>query len=196
MQFRSRKCDAIFRAALRLFAEQGFDKTSVPQIRKRAGVSIHTFYKYFPSKELLANELYRELRVELDDSLSFVASDRVSYRRQFHELWTRMAMFAHERVEVFLFLEIWPHAPYVDRRNRELSIVPNGLIRLLEKMQRANACRRAPTILLAAIVWGALVQLLKLRAQGTVPLPTESIKALEDACWNSICAQDGSKQSE
>jgi AcrR family transcriptional regulator len=195
MQFRPRKCEAIFRAALRLFAEQGFDKTSIPQIRKRAGVSIHTFYKYFPSKQLLANELYRELRKELDDSISFFASDGVSYRRQFRELWTRMARFARDRVDVFLFLEIWPHAPYVDRRNRDLSIVPDSLIHLLEEMQRAKVCRHAPTIVLAAIVWGAVVQLLKLRAQGTVPLPKESLEAMEDSCWTAICRDNDLKQS-
>ncbi|HSR05213.1 MAG TPA: TetR family transcriptional regulator [Proteiniclasticum sp.] len=47
------KKEAILWAAVDLMGEQGFDKTSVSQIVKRAGVAQGTFYLYFQSKSEL-----------------------------------------------------------------------------------------------------------------------------------------------
>jgi AcrR family transcriptional regulator len=41
----------IQKEALRLFTEQGFDRTTVEQIADAAGVSVATFYRYYTSKE-------------------------------------------------------------------------------------------------------------------------------------------------
>ncbi|MGV8895068.1 MAG: TetR family transcriptional regulator [Rhodoglobus sp.] len=38
-------------AAFELFAEQGYESTTVAQIAERAGVSEMTFFRYFPAKE-------------------------------------------------------------------------------------------------------------------------------------------------
>lgn len=45
--------DAIVDAALELFAENGYDATTVPAIAERASVSPATVARYFPSKESL-----------------------------------------------------------------------------------------------------------------------------------------------
>jgi AcrR family transcriptional regulator len=49
------------RAALELFAEQGFAATSVPQIAARAGLTTRTFFRHFPDKREVLFLLEREL---------------------------------------------------------------------------------------------------------------------------------------
>ena len=42
---------SVQREALRLFAEQGYEDTTVEQIADAADISTTTFYRYFPTKE-------------------------------------------------------------------------------------------------------------------------------------------------
>ena len=70
--FRQRKKDksrqAIEDAAWELFAEQGYDETSVNDIAERANVAPRTFFRYFPTKEAVMypqfDELLRSVRDE------------------------------------------------------------------------------------------------------------------------------------
>ncbi|MDT0328600.1 TetR/AcrR family transcriptional regulator [Nocardiopsis lambiniae] len=48
---RERNRAAVQEVALRLFAEQGYEATTVAQIAREAGVSHMTFFRCFPSKE-------------------------------------------------------------------------------------------------------------------------------------------------
>lgn len=60
----------IARVALRLFAEQGFDRTTVDDIAAEAGIGRRTLFRYFPSKnELVWGDFdaeRRRLRAHLD----------------------------------------------------------------------------------------------------------------------------------
>jgi len=53
--------ERIVAAAVSLFAEQGFDATSVNQVVTRAGVAKGALYHHFASKDDLLYEVYREL---------------------------------------------------------------------------------------------------------------------------------------
>jgi AcrR family transcriptional regulator len=59
----------VVEASLELFQSQGFEATTVDQIAKRAGISMPTFYRYFPSKDAIlffdAEERVTELRAAL-----------------------------------------------------------------------------------------------------------------------------------
>lgn len=63
---RPRKCegesikreDAILSSAFELFREQGYQKTSMTQIARKAGIDQSSLYYHFPSKAALLNQLY------------------------------------------------------------------------------------------------------------------------------------------
>ncbi|WP_419993666.1 TetR/AcrR family transcriptional regulator [Streptomyces boninensis] len=62
-------------AATRLFAEQGFDRTSVQEIVEAAGVTKGALYHYFGSKDDLLHEIYaRLLRVQQEHLDAFAES--------------------------------------------------------------------------------------------------------------------------
>ena len=63
-------------AATRLFAEQGYDRTSVQEIVEAAGVTKGALYHYFGSKDDLLHEVYaRVLRLQQERLDAFAGAD-------------------------------------------------------------------------------------------------------------------------
>ncbi|HCH63934.1 MAG TPA: TetR/AcrR family transcriptional regulator, partial [Deltaproteobacteria bacterium] len=52
---------ALYETALRLFAEQGYEATTLRQIAQAAGVSAGLMYRYFGGKQAVVLRLYTEL---------------------------------------------------------------------------------------------------------------------------------------
>jgi AcrR family transcriptional regulator len=63
------KRKAILEAAMGLFAERGIGHAPTSAISSAAGVAEGTLFTYFKTKDELLNELYRELRKEMDREL-------------------------------------------------------------------------------------------------------------------------------
>lgn len=59
----------LFRSGKELFSTKGFKDTNVADITKTAGVSVGTFYNYYPSKEKLFMEIFAEENVKLMKSI-------------------------------------------------------------------------------------------------------------------------------
>ena len=53
------KRDSIIQASLQLFSENGFHKTTIPDIAKKLKMSVGNLYNYFTSKDALAKEIIK-----------------------------------------------------------------------------------------------------------------------------------------
>jgi AcrR family transcriptional regulator len=63
--FLEKRRDELVEAALALWAERGYDGTSVEAIARRAGLSKGSFYVYFPSKLALLEQVVRRHSLQL-----------------------------------------------------------------------------------------------------------------------------------
>lgn len=74
--------DRLLAEATKLFAKQGFDRTSVQEIVEAAGVTKGAMYHYFGSKDDLLHEIYgRVLREQTDRLEKFAASEAPAAER-------------------------------------------------------------------------------------------------------------------
>ncbi|MGY6548702.1 MAG: TetR/AcrR family transcriptional regulator [Roseinatronobacter sp.] len=65
-----RKYDQVIEGARMVFVEMGYERTSMDEIARAAGVSKATLYSYFPDKRALFTEVYRTETLRLaDDAL-------------------------------------------------------------------------------------------------------------------------------
>lgn len=68
------KKETIMQVASNLFAKKGYEYTSVDEIAKECGMSKGSFYKYFPSKEDLLIEVFKEMPTGLKKFLQKIHS--------------------------------------------------------------------------------------------------------------------------
>lgn len=67
-------------AALELFREQGYDKTTMRAVAKRAGVSVGNAYYYFASKEELVQGYYALLLTSFSERVEPILQDQHAFR--------------------------------------------------------------------------------------------------------------------
>jgi AcrR family transcriptional regulator len=83
------KRNAILTAAIAVFAEKGIWSTPTSAISKAANVAEGTLFTYFSTKDLLLNELYRLLKLELAGVLMADFPQTASLRRKLYHIWER-----------------------------------------------------------------------------------------------------------
>lgn len=183
------KARRVLDAALALFATRGFHGTAVPEIAAKAGVGTGTVYRYFESKEVLVNALYREWKqrmlAEITDEFPLLSP----VREQFHVLWTRWLGFVRAHPEAARFLELHHHQDYLDDTSRHLQESVFASVSLLLGMARAQrALRDVPDAVLVCVVEGQVLGLVKGAAEGRLHLDDATVSAAETCAWESIRA--------
>jgi TetR/AcrR family transcriptional repressor of mexJK operon len=122
--FDSKKMDSIITSARRLFAESGFERTTIDAIAEMSGVSKMTIYSHFPSKEELfgatilskvEDEFLADNKI-LDpnnpkDGLEIVARKFLALIRKDEVLNTYRAMFASNLTHADLCLLFYENGP-------------------------------------------------------------------------------------
>jgi AcrR family transcriptional regulator len=81
------KRNAILAAAIAVFAEKGIWSTPTSAISRAANVAEGTLFTYFSTKDLLLNELYRLLKLELADVLMAGFPQTASLRTKLFHIW-------------------------------------------------------------------------------------------------------------
>jgi AcrR family transcriptional regulator len=177
-------------AALELFSERGFLGTAVPLVAERASVSAGTVYRFFESKEALVNEVFREAKARLRDTLSDGLDLTLPARALFDGFWSRLVRFARSEPVAFHFLEMQDHTPYLDAESRALEReVLAPIFLACARLQTEGAFRAdVPIDVTMAFVWGAFVGLVKAERLGYLELGDATLTAARDACFRAFAA--------
>lgn len=178
---------AIQRAALELFVQRGFHGTTVPDIATRAGVGAGTIYRYFPSKEVLVNELYRAEKTRFAHEALNDLKAAGGARELFRTLWMRMARYATAHTDSLQFLEVHHHADYLDDESRALE---QRMLMLFNQVivaaQGRGELKPLPPRMLMCIVMGGFVGVVRCSLEAGEPLAQAPWEAAEQCMWEAI----------
>jgi AcrR family transcriptional regulator len=113
-------------AALKLFATRGYDATTIDEIAEHFGVSAHTLFRYFPTKDLL-------LFLGQDDWMQSLAEDYPAQPRALSELDAMCATIVSQTPRLvrlpqslLLFIKAVDSSPTLggrDQNNQQAKIV-------------------------------------------------------------------------
>ena len=104
-QKKDAKRTSMMQAAMRTFAQRGYQAATVRDIVKEAEVAIGTFYFYFPDKETLFVHLYEETADFLLQAIQQAISGRVTFPKQIEaalQSYVNIAMYEPAIIQLLL----------------------------------------------------------------------------------------------
>ncbi|HCE69160.1 MAG: TetR family transcriptional regulator [Geobacteraceae bacterium GWC2_55_20] len=184
------KRDEIVRAALELIAENGFHGAPMAMIADKAGVGAGTIYRYFENKDVLINELYRELEQRLLTVLMDGYSPDKSVRERFIHLGTAVLRYCISNPLDFRYLEQFHNSPYgvVHRRDKISGEADDKDIyrKLFEEGLSRQVIKDLPLVMLFSLAFGPLISVARDHILGFVSLDDDLIVKIIAACWDGL----------
>ena len=159
----------IEREALRLFAEKGFDGTSVRDIAQAVGVADAALYRHFRSKDDIARQVFTAHYGDLARRIAEIGARGAAFPETARALVTLFCGLFDEEPDVFAFILTNQHAPL-----RFVTEADNAVEPLRAIMRHAYAHGEiaiADADLAAAIALGAVVQAGVFKLYGSLPGP-------------------------
>ncbi|MGW0117856.1 TetR/AcrR family transcriptional regulator [Streptomyces sp. NPDC003327] len=189
----SDKRTQILRAALVVFAEHTVAATPVPVIAREAGVAAGTLYRYWPSKEALANAVYQEAKAAFTAYLTRgvpAPATPEDVVEAYARMWANLVSFARDHPDALAFLEHQQHASYLDARSRAMAEEAEApAVELIRAGQRLGVLRPGDPHLLITMIFGAYVGLTKAaRAGGDLPPP--AWQEASRAVWSMLAVAE------
>ncbi|HTK64046.1 MAG TPA: TetR/AcrR family transcriptional regulator [Pseudonocardia sp.] len=101
---------SLYRAAIELFYEQGFDATGVQQIASRAALSKGTLYHYFDTKDTILRVISERFLARLMPGITAIRDEGLPPAEAIHRVCHLMVeIISEHREEVVIFYEEWRH---------------------------------------------------------------------------------------
>lgn len=177
-----------------LFAERGYEGTSIEEIAQRAGVSKPIVYEHFGGKEgLYAVVVDREMATLLEMVTSSLSQNRSLYRIQ--QVALALLTYMEERTDGFRILVRGESAAVPDDgEDTRYGSLLNDAISQVEHILAGDFERRGFDPSLAPLYAQALVGMVSVTAQWWLDVrePAKEVVAahLVNLCWNGLTRLD------
>lgn len=181
------KRDKILEAALILFAERGYDGTTVPMIAETAEVGAGTIYRYFANKEALVNVLFQECVKRFAETVKRDYPVSGSIREQFGHVFYGMVRFAKEHIHELYFIDTHSNARYLDEESRDTFRQLMDFLHSYAKTGKEQGIiKDLPSDALIAVVFGAFTKIFTLIRAGKLQETPELLGQIEESCWDAV----------
>ena len=187
---KSDKRGNIIQATLELVAEQGFHGAPMAEIAVKAGVAAGTIYRYFENRDVLINELHRELEEKIRAHIQKGYPIERSLRERFLYLISELLRYFIVHPLHFRYMEQYFNSPYGIALHRERILGKSGsddiLMNIFQQGIEQLVFKEFPKIALFSLAFGPVIFLMRDHSLGFVTLDDSLIDHIAEACWDAI----------
>ena len=181
------KRSAILKATMELITEHGFHATPMSMIAKQAGVAAGTIYNYFPSKDVLINQLYTELKAKMGSALLQNNESSGNLREKFFQLYHNLFQYFTEQPEEFIFLEQYSNSPFISQTPEGENLqFQRPVVAFLQGGIELGVLRNMEIELMTALLYGHVVAVAKLHLSGRLEINENILQRSAQSCWDSV----------
>lgn len=145
--------------ALACFLADGYEQTTIAEIRKRSGVSNGALFHHFPTKEAIADALYVQAIASFQAGLWDLVSCRpASLRAAVHGAIAHQLTWTEQNPDLARFVYARGHLDWNTAAGAELAALNRDLAAAFREwmapLVRSGEVRRGPMLLISAVVSG------------------------------------------
>jgi AcrR family transcriptional regulator len=185
----SEKRTAILTATLNLISHNGFHGTPMSMIADEAGVGAGTIYRYFDNKESLINELFLELKREINQVMLTGISPEASTEELFRKAWLNIFNYCVQNPQEMLFLEQYQNSPYLTPETEAATqeyMAP--ILSLYHAAVESGEIKNVPFEMLTIFAHDVTFALAKRQISGALVMDEAKLDIAVQACWDAIKA--------
>ena len=163
------KRSALLEAAIAEFAARGVWSTPTAAISKAAGVAEGTLFSYFASKDVLINELYREIKRELADVMLAAYPAQADARAQLEHIWNQYVGWGVAQPARFKVMAQLRMSEQLTQDSRDAGAAPFAALDALARDCIARRVIRDQPVAFIGAMLGAMAEATMLYVAGSAP---------------------------
>lgn len=149
--------ERILGASLKLFVEQGYFNTNVPDISRESRCSVGSIYHHFLNKEEIASHLYRDGIQSFRLALSSAVTDKDPLEIAIRKLVVAFLQFSEDQKQLSQYLWLARHDEFLSNKvTRPTTVGFDRLGRVLTKVIKTGVRKGDMSDLDAEVVWSII----------------------------------------
>jgi TetR/AcrR family transcriptional regulator, repressor of fatR-cypB operon len=186
--------ERILAAALKLFVEQGYFNTNVPDLSRESRCSVGSIYHNFKNKEEVAVALYQECIKAFRESIEAALSNQKDIEKVIKQLVQSFLIFSEMNQHISKYIWLCRHNEFMSQITKHPTMIGfDSLGRTLTKTIKRGVREKKIKPLSANLIWSVVfgVPLAYVRdwfdGYNTQP-PSTVAEDIANICWKALSA--------
>lgn len=181
------KVDRIYKSAIKVVNNEGFQGTSMKKIGREANVSAATIYLYFDNKDDMIKKLFSHLKKIQLSSLFLDNTELTPSKGTFRTIWLNHYQYLIRNTEEFTFLENFSNCSLILQVENENNTDYCGTFEgFLEQSKKSGIIKDLNNDLIYSLLFSPINHLIKKSYTGGSTLKTNDLLEIFEASWRSI----------